>query len=79
MPLIDRKDLLLPAFLAVSLLASAPAVAQSASKFEPLAIQDQGSFMVGGTVRQRHRSLVASSRHEEPSIPLDRRLDILIH
>ena len=50
MPLIDRKHVLLPAFLAASLLASASAIAQSASKSEPLVIQEQGSFMVGGTV-----------------------------
>jgi hypothetical protein len=50
MPLIDRKDLLLPALLAVGLLVSASAVAQSLAKSEPLSIQEQGSFMVGGTV-----------------------------
>src|SRR3954468_4506302 len=50
MSLVDRKDVLLPAFVAASLLASAPAVAQPASKPEPLVVQDQGSFMVGGTV-----------------------------
>ena len=50
MPLINRKDILVPALLAASLLASAPAVAQSASKSEPLVIQEQGSFAVGGTV-----------------------------
>jgi Alpha/beta hydrolase family len=50
MPLIDCKNVLLPTFLAASLLASAPAVAQSPSKSEPLVIQEQGSFMVGGTV-----------------------------
>jgi hypothetical protein len=50
MPLINRKDILVPALLAASLLASAPAVAQSASKSEPLVVGDQGSFMVGGSV-----------------------------
>ena len=50
MPLIDGKDVLLPAFLAAGLLASAPAAAQSAPKPEPLVMQDQGSFMVSGTV-----------------------------
>ena len=50
MPLIDRNDGLLSAFFAASLLAAAPAVAQSASKPEPLVVQDQGSFTVGGTV-----------------------------
>jgi hypothetical protein len=49
MPLIDRNDRLLPALLAASLLTAAPAVAQS-SKPEPLVVQDQGSFTVGGTV-----------------------------
>src|SRR4051794_10942587 len=50
MPLIDRNNLLLPAFLAAGLLASASAVGQSLSRPEPLSIQEQGSFMVGGTV-----------------------------
>ena len=44
------ERLALPTLLAASLLASAPAVAQSASKSEPLVIQEQGSFAVGGTV-----------------------------
>jgi hypothetical protein len=50
MPLIDRKDVLMPAFLAASLLASAPAVAHSAPRPEPLVVGEQGSFAVGGTV-----------------------------
>jgi hypothetical protein len=50
MLLIDRKDLLLPAFLVASMLASIPAVAQSVPMSDPLVIQNQGSFMVGGTV-----------------------------
>src|SRR4051812_16844372 len=49
MPL-DSNDALLPALLVASLLASAPALAQSASRSEPLVIQEQGSFMVSGTV-----------------------------
>ena len=50
MRLTECRDVLLPAFLAASLLASASCVARSASMPEPLVIQEQGSFMAGGTV-----------------------------
>ena len=49
MPSIDRKDSILPFLLVAGMLASAPALAQQASRPERLVIQDQGSFMVGGT------------------------------
>jgi hypothetical protein len=50
MPAIDRKSSRLPLLLAAGLMASIPALAQQAGKPEPLVIQDQGSFTVGGTV-----------------------------
>ena len=50
MRLTECRDVLFPAFLAASLLASASSVARSASTPEPLVIQEQGSFMAGGTV-----------------------------
>ena len=50
MRLTECRDVLLSAFLAASLLASASSVARSASTPEPLVIQEQGSFAVGGTM-----------------------------
>jgi hypothetical protein len=50
MPSTDRKSSRLPLLLAAGLMASIPALAQQEGKPEPLVIQDQGSFTVGGTV-----------------------------
>jgi Alpha/beta hydrolase family len=50
MLLTQCRDVLLAAYLFASLLASASSVARSASASEPLVIQEQGSFMAGGTV-----------------------------
>ncbi|WP_439496441.1 alpha/beta hydrolase [Bosea sp. (in: a-proteobacteria)] len=50
MPAVDKKFLIPPFLIAASVLGLAPARAQSAVKPEPLVIQDQGSFAVGGTV-----------------------------
>jgi hypothetical protein len=44
------KALVAPLLLSASLLTSLGAIAQQASKPEPLVIQEQGSFAVGGTV-----------------------------
>jgi hypothetical protein len=66
------ERLALPTLLAASLLASAPAVAPSASKSEPLVIQDQGSFMVGGTVITVRRAEAArAGRADLPGHHLD--------
>ena len=46
------------------MLASAPALAQQASRPEPLVIQDQGSFMVGGTT-------ITASGMPDPLNPLE--------
>src|SRR5215207_6703130 len=64
MPSIDRKDSILPLLLVAGMLASASALAQQASKPEPLVIQDQGSFMVGGTV-------ITAPRTFDPLKPLE--------
>jgi hypothetical protein len=50
MPSIDGKSSRLPLLLAAGLMASIPALAQQAGRPEPLVIQAQGSFTVGGTV-----------------------------
>ena len=46
----DRTRRYLPTFIAATLLTSASAAGQSVAKREPLIVQDQGSFAVGGTV-----------------------------
>lgn len=46
----DRKRALVPLLLSVALLVPAGAIAQRARMPEPLAIQEQGSFAVGGKV-----------------------------
>lgn len=50
MPAIDTKLLIPPVLLAMGLMGSTPTFAQPAVKPAPLAIQEQGSFAVGGTV-----------------------------
>jgi hypothetical protein len=50
-PSIDKKSFASTLLLALGLLASAPAFAQQARKPDPLVIQEQGSFTVGGTVK----------------------------
>lgn len=44
------KCLLAPLLVTVSILASPAVIAQQASKTEPLIIQEQGSFAVGGAI-----------------------------
>ena len=44
------RSLIPPLLISTGILASAGATAQQASKLEPLVIQEQGSFAVGGTV-----------------------------
>jgi hypothetical protein len=50
MPSIKRKTSGLPFLLGAAIVASGPVLAQTTSRAEPFAIQDQGSFAVGGTV-----------------------------
>ncbi len=50
MPAIDKRFSGLHLLLAAGLMASVPAIAQQSVKPQPLVIQEQGSFTVGGTV-----------------------------
>jgi hypothetical protein len=50
MPVITTRIPGLALLIGAAMVASLPALAQTASRAEPLAIQDQGSFAVGGTV-----------------------------
>ncbi len=50
MPSIDRRPSLLAFLLGAVVMASTPVLGQQSQKAEPLVIQDQGSFAVGGTI-----------------------------
>lgn len=50
MPSIDRRPSILAFLLGAVIMASTPVLGQQGKKAEPLIIQDQGSFAVGGTI-----------------------------
>ena len=52
MTLCSANNLLAPLLVTLGIATSPPAMAQQTGRSEPLAIQQQGSFAVGGTVIQ---------------------------